>query len=533
MRYLTILLLGAALWLSGCGEDFLDVQNPNSLSESSFFQTARDFEENIITCYMPIGHAYQGSGLNRIGFAIDDRVIHEQFNLSALQYDATNGDITNVYRHLFAGVMRANTFLVNFAEEVQADLDMAEDRKRTIAGEAHFFRGLYYFYLTIYYEVPPLLTEPATDPRVGYPNATEAELFDFVEQEFARAAELLPEVWPEAELGRATRGAALAFLGKTYLYRGKFAEAASALKQVIDAGTYSLNMPQGTDSLDYIWAYLANFTPINLPYQNRVYRAEFNSESIYEISYSTAYDEGARSSQFLPLRRSTGGHMTWFNGYASITGGFGNLAMDDKTFPQEFERPPDHPAGLGVDPRYYAIYIDIGDTLDFRPDNPLSQQVFRINDLNSSLGTRKGMRKYLWPFHTTYTWPNAPFQDPNNMRLMRYADVLLMYAEASFRATGNSGGDALDALNQVRERAGMPPIATLTRDAIIHERDIELACEQVRFWDFGRWVKTDWVSLDEVRVFYPNYQPRHVCWPIPQTEINRQYGELLQNPKWL
>lgn len=530
MRPTTFLLAALMLLAVGCSEDFLEVQNLNQLSESSFYQTQQDFEDLLITAYMPIGHIYQGSGLNRIGYAVDDRVVHEQFNLSALQYDATNGDINGIYASLYRGLMRCNLFLQKLTDEIPVD----PVRRETMLGEVYFLRGMYLYYIGTFFEVSPLLTEPAEDPRVGYPNATQEEIYAQAISDLQAAIERLPDVWPDSELGRCTRGAALSFLGRTYLYQARFAEAASTLKQVIDGGIYRLNMPQGTDSVDYVWAYLANFTPIDLPYKGRTYSSEFNTESIYEVNFSLAYDEGARSSQYLILRRSTGSHMTWYNGYSAITGGYGNLAMEDKKFPLEFERPASHPAGLKVDPRYYAIFIDIGDTLDFRKDNPLSQQVFRVNDLNSSLGSRKGMRKYLYPFHTTYTWPNAPFQDPNNLRLMRYADVLLMYAEAVYRSTDNPAEPtALDAFNQVRARAGMPLLTSLSREAIIHERDIELACEHLRFWDIARWYKDGWMTPEQVQVFMPNYQPRHVCWPIPQGEINRHYGVLKQNPKWL
>lgn len=530
MRFKPLIYVLLALAAAGCSEEFLEVQNENSLSESSFYQTDQDFEDLIITAYMAIGHAQTGAGMHLINFAMDDRILHEQVNTEALQYDANNGAILNTYRSLFEGVFRTNLFLQKFTDEIDID----EDRRRTILGEAHFLRALHYHYLGVWFEVPPLLTEPAEDPRVGYPNASQDEVLDLVEQDLLLAIGLLPETWPASELGRATRGAAMAFLGKTYLYRGKFQEASSILGQLIDKGTYSLNMPQGADSLDYIYAYLSNFTPIDMPYNGRSYPSEFNSESIYEINYSTAYDEGDRSSQYLPLRRSTGSHMTWYNGYPAITGGFGNIAAEDQLFPDEFERPANHPAGLSRDPRYYAFFIEPGDPLDFRPDNPLYNETFSLADLNSSIGSAKGLRKHLYPFHTTYTFPNAPFQDPNNWRLMRYADVLLMYAEATVRATGNfSDAKALDAVNQVRARAGMPALPVLSREAIIHERDIEMAGEHSRFWDLARWYKDGWMALDEVQQYKPTFQPRHVCWPIPLAEINRHYGELKQNPKWL
>jgi hypothetical protein len=534
MRYTIILTFFTAFFtaffLLGCSDDFLEVSNPNNLSESSFYQTESDFEDLIITCYMPMGQAQTSGRMHKLMFAMDDRVLHEQVGISALQYDPTNSDISSIYAALMRGVFRTNLFLQKFTEDIKID----EERRLTMIGEAHFLRGMYYHYLAVWYEMPPLLTLPPEDPRVGYQNATQEEIFEFAQQEFELAADLLPEVWAGSELGRATKGAALSFLGRNHLYQAKFSEAAAALEEVIDLNLYSLNMPQGTDSLDYIYAYLSNFTPIDMPHNGNVYRSEFNTESIYEINYSGAHNEGARSSEFLPLRRSTGSHMTWFHGYSAITGGFGNIAAEDKVFPDEFERPDDHPAGLTLDPRYYAFFIEPGDPLDFRPDNPLFNEVFEVGDLNSSMGSQKGVRKHLYPFHTIYTNPNAPFLDPNNWRLMRYADVLLMYAEAQVRAGGNFGdASALAAFNQVRERAGLEPVNVLSKKAIIHERDIELAGEQIRFWDLTRWYKDGWMTLEEVQQYKSNFQPRHVCFPLPLGEINRHYEEMQQNPKWL
>lgn len=514
--------------LMSCSEDFLEVENQNVLSESSFYKTEKDFEDLLITAYMPLGFAegYAGRG-HRINYSIDDRVLHERFNDSQLQYTATNSDIADLYYSFFTGVFRCNLFLEKFTK----DIDVDDSRRKTMLGEAHFLRGLYYFYLATYFEVPPLLKETAKDPTVGYPNATQKDIYAFVESEFQLAKDLLPQKWGENNTGRATKGAASAFLGKTFLYQAKFDLAESELKDLIDLNVYQLSLPKGTDSLDYVWAYLANFTAIDLPNGNKIYESEFNSESIFEINFSNSYDLGARASNFLPLRRSSGSIMTWLNGYANITGGFANVAMEDNKFPDVFERVNNHPAGILKDPRYYATFIEIGDTLDFRNDHPLNNQVFKVSDLYSPLGSRKGLRKHLYPFHTRHTFPNAPYQDPNNWRLMRYADVLLMYAEAAYRGSNNHN-EALDAINSVRSRVGMPPLNVLSKEAIMHERDIELVAEHSRFWDLARWYRDGWLTIDEVRQFKPTFEEKHVCFPIPLRELNKHYGVLKQNPKW-
>ena len=158
------------------------------------------------------------------------------------------------------------------------------------------------------------------------------------------------------------------------------------------------------------------------------------------------------------------------------------------------------------------------------------------SNLNSSLGTEAGVRKYYYPFHITYYYSWAPYADPTNWRLMRYADVLLMFAEATLRAGGGNSttnADALKAINDVRERAGLDKLTSVTKEAIIHERDIEFAAEHSRYWDLVRWYQSGWLTIEDIREFKPYFQVRHVCLPIPQEEIDNMKGELKQNIKWL
>jgi hypothetical protein len=536
MKYIykigTLLLL---IFVSvSCSKDFLDVKNTNRLSEDSFYKTPKDFEDLVATCYMPLGfHQLFANTVHVINYAMDDRILHENFSLSNLQYTSTASQIYDLYYGLYVGVFRTNLFLQKFTDDIEID----EDRRKTMLGEAHFFRALYYYYLATWFEVPPLLTEPPTDPRVGYPNATQDEIYKLVEQDFKFAIGALPERW---ENGRATKGAAMAFLGQTYLVQAKFDESADILKQLIDLNLYSLNTPKGDMPIDYINAFLSNFSAVDLPGSNGTsYTAEFNSESIFDVNFSS-YNSG-RGGGYLPQRWSTGSHMTWYNGYSTITGGYGNIAIDDKKFPKEFETVSNHPSGLTKDPRYYATFLNIGDTLDWRPNylsyfqDNLDRITFQKADLNGTLGSTSGIRKYIYPFHVHVGdhGAGAPMFDPNNWRLMRYADVLMMYAEAQFRSTGSpTDVDALNAFNMIRERVGMPHLAVLSKEAVIHERDVEFAGEHKRFWDLVRWYKDGWLSLSDVQKYKPTFQPRHVCFPIPLAEIDKHNGVLKQNPKW-
>lgn len=533
-KYIRLVLAVVAILAAGCSKDFLNVENESELSSSSFYKTADDFEKLLLTCYMPMAFPdFYGNSYHVINFAFDDRVLHEQINTQNLQIDANNGQAAGIWFALYTGIFRCNLFFENFSDAIQIN----QDRKAQMFGEAHFLRGLYYYWAGMYFEVPPLLRNSYV-PNTLYPNSTQEEIYDYAEQELREAIEIFEDTqtieWDDNNVGRATLGAARAFLGKLYLFRQKWTEAAELFKTVMDMGQYDLLMPAGTDSLDYVYAYLANFAFMDLPAENgRVYDSENNVESIFEIQFSTAHNEDDRAGRYLPGRRCTGSGITWFNGLG-FTGGYKNIAIDDAKFPTQFEKPSGHPAGLTIDPRFYAIFWRQGDPLDFRDDSPLYGQVLKASDLNSSLGTTMGLRKYFYPPHVQPYYYLAPYVDPNNWRLMRYADVLLMFAEARYRATGDANdAEALAALNQVRSRAGLPAIAELSKTAIIHERDIEFAAEHIRYWDLVRWYQSGWLTLTEIQLYKPYFQEKNVCLPIPLGEINKMKGVLKQNPKWL
>ncbi len=533
MKYIKLISIVLAFILAqACSEDFLEVENVNNLSAENFYQTELDFDQLLITCYMPLAFSnLYGVDLHVLQYALDDRVIHEQFNTQNLQFDATNGSVQNHYYGIYTGIYRCNLFLDRFKPEV---ITSDPGKAAEMEAQAHFLRGLYYWYAAYWFEVSPLLREPYV-PNTLYPNSTQDSLYAFAEQEMQLSIDDLPVQWEDANVGRITQGAAKAFLAKLYMYRqdeGDWAKAEQLLGEIISSGNYALNMPKGTDSLDYVFAFLANFSHMDMPAGNgNVYDSEHNSEYMFDVEFEYGYIV----QRYLPGRRSTGSNISWYN---SIFGGFKNIAINDDVFPDEFEEPAGHPAGLKKDPRYYATFWWVGDTVDFRDDSPKRYEVIKESDLNSSLGSRAMIRKYYYPPHIKIgdQYSLAPYADPTNWRLMRYADVLLLYAEAILRQAGGvstNDADALAAFNQVRTRAGMPTLPEITGDDIIHERDIEFAGEHQRYWDLVRWYKSGWMTIEEVRQYKPLFQERHVCLPIPLKEINNFQGVLKQNEKWL
>lgn len=140
-----------------------------------------------------------------------------------------------------------------------------------------------------------------------------------------------------------------------------------------------------------------------------------------------------------------------------------------------------------------------------------------------------GLKKYNYP---QFTIKSAPYSAPFNIRVIRYADVLLMYAEASYQYNGDDG-TGLTALNQVRARVDMPPVGILTPKAIVHERTVELATEGHCYNDLVRWTFDPAFAQDMAKLFQNNFnKPKNLYFPIPQSEIDANKGSLVQNPGW-
>ncbi|NJM15993.1 MAG: RagB/SusD family nutrient uptake outer membrane protein [Bacteroidales bacterium] len=533
-KYLIYLIL--LLTAIGCSEDFLELENINQKDASTYYRNADEAEEALNTAYMPMAFSQCfGRDIQYMNYALSDRILHERTSDENLFFNSSTDWVKAVYHGLYIGIFRANLVLENVP-----GINMDDNQKRRILAEARFLRGLYHFYAATYYEIPPLMKETPKDPKIGATNAvSKQQIYQFAAENFRNA---IPDLYSKEEvrdadqLGRATDVAAKAFLGKTYLYMQEWDSAVAYLGELYSSYPDSLVMPPigSTDSLDWVFAYLCNFAKEDLNGGTTTYKAEYNKESIFEVNFSSVHSAGDFA-QFLPGRRSTGSLNTWyFTPY--VIKGFANVAMEDKIFPTTYEKPVNHPAGLTRDPRLSATFMFVGEPLDYKGRILGNLQQ---TDLNAVLESSAALRKGYYPFHADYSYPSAPYNDPNNIRLMRFADVYLMYAEALIRAEGlsdrnafSSNSTALEAINKVRRRAGLADLTQLSGNDIIHERDVELVGEGYRYWDLVRWYESGWLNLNDVRTYKPTFQPKHVCVPIPDREINLSKGNLKQNPKW-
>lgn len=511
------LLITAIVLAVGSCESYLDITPKNNLNESQYYQNEEDAIETITTCYDPLKHP---GGFNVNFFFLfttfSDRAVHEAANVNNFLFSPSYNKVLEIYTYLYKGVFRCNLAL-----EKIPPIEMDEEKKEELLGQAYFLRGLYYFYLSSIYYRPPLITERIDNLEVQFTNAPRDSLRMRIISDLRRASETLPNEWDDANKGRATAGAALGMMGKTYLYYEQFDSARHYLRQVKDLadneGIYELMMPQGNDSLDYCYAYQCNFSALDLTTPSgNTYDAENNRESLFEIQFHY------------------GGWEVWEGGWqadGSITSlyfgpdGYKNLAPEPE-YRDQFEETPSHPAGLSYDPRRYVMFYEPGDTIHYI-DPELEDAAWDASmNMNAAISPGFGWAKYFDPAHLSNN-------GPTNLNLLRYADILLMLAEADFIVNGETSTPlAEECLNAVRERAGLEPVDAVTREAIIHERDIELGFEWLRFFDLVRWSMYDdpWV---DIKAMIPEFtENKNEYLPLPTYEIDLSRGGLEQNPGW-
>ncbi|WP_081475371.1 RagB/SusD family nutrient uptake outer membrane protein [Croceivirga radicis] len=471
------------LFLSlACTDDFIEVDSFDEDSEN-FFNSEEDYESALIAAYDILQSTYINVMLGEIASnntlaggesATDVPGIQE---IDDMVHTPVNQQLRDIWSWMFAGVNRAN-YILEFKDKT----DFAN--KDIVLAEATFLRAYYYFELVKWFGDVPL----AVDQRLlfGAQNEVErtpkTEVYAQIEQDLIFASETLPAT--QTQVGRATQGAALALLGKVYLYQDKFTEAATALETLINTNNYSL-----------------------LETYDQLFENEFenNVESVFEVQYTDV--EGAG---FGCLQCSEGNVAVGFNGIRNYSG-------------------PVFESGFSFNVPTAEVY-NLFDPADLRRDVAILD-IEAWAAANSDVSFVEGFehtgyynRKYLARQGDLNTG-DANLTNPNNYRAIRYADVLLMAAEALQRG-GIDEGRAQGYLNEVRERAGLDPVTVTGPDlleAIYLDRRLELVGEGHHFFDLVRTGR----AANAIDGFTSG---KHEVFPIPSIEIELAGNRWAQNP---
>jgi hypothetical protein len=484
---LYILLLSLlVVSMSSCKKDFLVKTPPDALPEDGFYNSSERAVAAINAAYTTLmsddlyGNYFSKIFTGASGDAILSNTNGSEF--TTFSYVASDDILMTIYSRLYEGVYRSNLVL-----QKVPDIDMDAGLKNRILAEAKFLRALYYWHLTTLWGEVPLFTQPFETPDDALiAKSPIKDIYAVMIQDLEDAIAVLPVSYSGADVGRATKGAAQALLGKVYLYDKDYENAEKWLGTVISSGTYALD-----DNFDDI---------INRNHEN-------DEESIFEVQYKQV-----GSGDVQTLRDA-------YNLPQGEPGGVGN-DLPTQSIVDAFEDYNGPTAINGKDPRlFYTVFRD-GDPFAPHLNDPALAKYDKAWSI-TGYNLRKGMVPILL---TNNGGTNFP--------VIRYADVLLMYAEAANEL--DLRDKARDAVNEVRQRpsVGMPKLTVAQTDtkqkmfdAIVHERRVELAFEYHRYNDLRRW------GLAQKYLGPNGYTDRDRYLPLPQEEIDTN-PNLVQLDGW-
>jgi hypothetical protein len=466
---------------------FLDIDPLFTQDAENFFETPNDFQRALTGAYDLLQSSFMTVWIGEIasdnsiagGESVNDTEgLHE---IEAMAHDAVNNELRSIFRWNYAGVTRANYLLEN-----KNNIDF--EGKDKIIAEATFLRAYFYFELVKYFGDVPLVI----DKRLGADEVTKidrtpgSEVFAQIEQDLIFAASVLD--WNDPIKGRITKGACLSLLGKAYLYQDKFDQAASTFDEVINQNQYEL-----------ISEYNDLFKVNN----------EGHSESVFDVQYSGA--EGGGYGCLICLEGNAAPGFQGIRQYSGPIYGDGNsYNLPTQDLYDAFD---------ATDIRRDATVLDID---AFIADQPNSSNITYAIGGGGHTGFYNN--KYIKRLGEIGL-PDNDLTSPVNYVVIRYADVLLMAAEAHNRASTPDDSKAQNYLNQVRNRVNMSPInatGNALTEAIWLERRLELSGEGHRFFDLVRTGK----AADEINGFVSG---KHELFPIPQVEIDLAGGNWSQN----
>lgn len=544
-KYITVVIF-LSMGLTSCETDFLNPKNPSAISEDDVWSDANLIELLVNQMYNDRqGYEYSNT---------QDNIVDEgRCNYTG---DAPNqilrGQWDQTYNPLdfwaYQQVRRANEFLAKIDGAT-----LEEDTRKRLKGEARFLRAFLYFDMVKRYGGVPIITSPQDiSDDLMVKRATTKETFEFIIAELKLAKEELPAAAPR---GRASQGAAMALLGRALLYAASplynesnastlWAEAAQVNKELIDLNRYSLY-----PDLNKIWLDKTN---------NHV-------ESIFEIQYKLpekqhSWDAGLRplilannnAGQLSPLQELVDA-FPMKNGKGIKEAGSNYNANDPY---------------VGRDDRFYAFIAFNGSKVKGTTSGPPVREITletytggrdydasKENTIYNTI-TSYYTRKAINPDNTIYTGNTGSDQPWIELR---YAEVLLNYAEAQNEALSSPDASIYQALNTLRRRAGISTDLVVgshskvqMRELIRNERYVEFCFEKKRYWDLRRWKLAESVlngkkyhgalitkhSNGTFTYIYPEvdatpivFESKMYFMPIPQGEIDKN-GNLEQNPGW-
>ena len=516
-KFWCYLSLIAFISMTGCMKDtFLDKQPTGKITNDQFWTSKKDAELALAGCYSALrtpAFAIDNSSYSSLQFegltdnAYCNSTLDNYTNISRGLLTPTTGGIqSRVWKDAYIGIAHCNWFLGNL-DKVP---DLTDEDRGRMQGEAYFLRSFLYNELTMLYgDVPLVLEALGYDQSVFELTKTSKEqIVQQIIKDLDAAASSLPNT--AYTDGHPVRGSALALKARICLYNGLWSDAAQSAKTVMDEGKFSL-----ADSYQGIfWGEQQNNPEIMFSIQSVSPNATHNLDLLYGSRFA-----------MVPLH-------TLVDAYEMRDG-----SQPKPPVVPSYYDPNDRMQNSfyqNRDPRLKLTIFTPGDPWAYNPEKGFNNtEKFKAE---SPSVNNLGIRKYI--NLTVNDGNGGPQGSSQDIVKLRYADVLLMYAEAKVEMDGGatSDPDALKAINAVRARPGvdMPAKnAPLTRATIRNERRVELAFEGLRYYDIKRWKIAGEVlnGVKDPGGVVRKFEDKFYYWPIPQTEVDKM-GPDFQNPDY-
>jgi hypothetical protein len=487
VKYIGCYLL--SLFFTGC-DDFLTEIPLDAYSVDGKYKTQDDFVQAIAGVYSRNQLLYNDHAgwYSRVVLRSDDSRTGGAYTYGFTEFTENSVDVTflnSAWKELYKIISFSNIILSRIDDGNFTDANL----RNHIKGEAYMFRGYAYWTLGWQFGGVPLYDKPVTTEEVlQIKRSTQAETFDFAIEDYKRAIELLPEAWTGSHIGRVTKYAAEGMLARLYMFRSEFSQAKPYLADIMASGRYAKEAN-----------YMHCFSDDHDNGVERVWSVQFMGGQSGEGQ--------SHSSSMLPQGVSNPNPYMPFAGYASAVRVSENMVVAYE--PGDLRKEISIATGLTID--------GLLDVVSY------------------------------WCIKYAYDIAYAPKVQgdwANDINILRYTDVEMMYAEVLNEEGYNSNGDAFRIINEVRARAGLAPIDPAIvsdrekfREALKRERQVEFCWEGLRWLDLIRW--GDVVDVMNEHFMHPDegngryhMESHQILFQIPFDQLSRYNNTdiLWQNP---
>lgn len=547
-------LVLSLILLSSCDDDFLDRAPLDLITNETFWET----EEHLVLAVNAIyGNIKEKNTVDMENMG-DNTIWPSTTSYQLIgsgNFGNDLGTLNTEWRTQFSAVRQANAFLENYDRA-----DVPEARKEELAAEVRVIRALGYTFLTSFWGDVPLVTNTLTVDELMGPRNPREEVVDFLLQDLDLAAQHLPATIPTgANRGRINKGAALGLKARIAIYNQRWAVAEQAAKAVMDMGIYEL-YSNGDPQTSYkeLFTYEGNLSGGN---NRETIITRLSLEGVTDHNLSREIQVPDQVVRWNPTKSLVDSYLMT-DGLPIELSPLYNVNNYNEVFENR-------------DPRMTQTILEPGsawggryDSSEAHLDNDPSNDHPERFEVPKFQSDRRGATTITGYYFTKYVEPSTVAQvgrDVNDIILLRYAEILLIYAEARLEQGTLTQADVDMTINKLRDRVGMKhmDLAELAangldvREEIRRERRVELALEGQRYFDLIRWregeklaqdvkgtnvewlpnylnlsnLRTDdqgFIIVSSGRTFDPG---KNYLWPVPLPQLERN-PDLGQNPGW-